>query len=599
MRFQPYLLCYKKGYTQHLPVSAGGGAAAGKNGFVGSTRMDEHIILNTAEVTSSSDLLLYYAPMKARKPFQDSSSGSFAIASMWNNDKQAGKKSVKCQTAPELYEFKEMETQSGRNTVVVQNQVAEKNKGLTLLEHFCKTHKKKTEVQWKAAIQDGFVTVDCEVMTDPDIRVDTEFFLEYVEQKINAGTQTAPSSSADATSEEAKGGESEYPGLSRFLQRVAPMVSKELEKNAQYTDMSLFEFGGTLNTEEGQDATEYWKMLSVDLDARGVVYRDWTGTNYYPATVIKCTVTRNKERIYEIEYKDGSVQSGVKEEYIHILGDMSAQSKSSSRPVLLATQLKEEMRVHAKVTLKSGQIKYMPGTIKRVSTNRNNRSGGLFEVQCDGRSRPEVDLTVDDIIVGLHAGMSIEARMPRRVHLQCTGLSWNATGNVLAASYGKNDVDGWCDYPGAVCCWNIFGKNLNPDNPDFVLDHPSCLMSVCYHPLIPSIVAAGSFNGEIVVWDLTSPEAPLAVSAITEYSHKTPVLSLAWVCSSATGRSGSSQDVNSLDAWLISSACTGGRALFWSLKNKLAHPVKGTTLPKCKAKRYVQPAAVSFTSLSR
>jgi WD40 repeat protein len=421
-------------------------------------------------------------------------------------------------------------------------------------------------------------------MTDPEIRVDTEFFLEYVEQKVNISTQTV-STATDNLSEESKAGDAEYPGLARFLQRVAPVMTRELEKNASGTDMSLFDFGSSLNAEEGQDANIYWKMLSVDLDARGVVYRDWTGTSYYPASVVKCTVTRNKERIYEIEYKDGSVQSGVKEEYIHVLGDMATQPKSSARPALTAAQLKEGMRVHAKVALKSGQVKYMPGIITKYTSNRNNRSGGLFEVQCDGRSRAEVDLTVDDILVGLYAGLNIEARMPRKVNLQCTGLSWNATGNILAACYGKNDVDGWCDYPGAVCCWNIFGKSLVPENPDFVLDHPSCLMCVCYHPLIPSIIAAGSFNGEIIVWDLTSPEAPLAVSAITEYSHKTPVLSLNWVCSSVSGRSGASQDPASLDSWLLSSVCTGGKALFWSLKNKLAHPVKGATLPKCKAKR--------------
>ena len=43
--------------------------------------------------------------------------------------------------------------------------------------------------------------------------------------------------------------------------------------------------------------------------------------------IIKCTVTRNKERIYDIEYDDDHyIQTGVKEEYIrivHAAGDVS------------------------------------------------------------------------------------------------------------------------------------------------------------------------------------------------------------------------------------------------------------------------------------
>lgn len=122
----------------------------------------------------------------------------------------------------------------------------------------------------------------------------------------------------------------------------------------------------------------------------------------------------------------------------------------------------------------------------------------------------------------------MEARRSTTVTLQCTGISWNATGSFLAASYGRNDVLGWCDFPGAVCCWNIFGKTFNSDCPDLVLDHTSCLTCVSYHPLVPSLVAAGSFIGEVMVWDLTNPESPLAISPIIEYSHKEPVQDLKW-----------------------------------------------------------------------
>ena len=47
----------------------------------------------------------------------------------------------------------------------------------------------------------------------------------------------------------------------------------------------------------------------------------------------------------------------------------------------------------------------------------------------------------------------------------------------------------------AMQCRNIFGRTFTPENPDFVLDHTSCLTCVSYHPLVPSLVAAGSFIG--------------------------------------------------------------------------------------------------------
>ena len=156
------------------------------------------------------------------------------------------------------------------------------------------------------------------------------------------------------------------------------------------------------------------------------------------------------------------------------------------------------------------------------------------------------------------------------------GVDWNCTGSSIASSYGRTDMSGWCDYAGAVCCWNIFGRNFNASEPDFVLDHPSCLMCVSWHPMVPSLVAAGSFNGEIVVWsiaeDKSAQPAALAVSAVTQYSHKEPVLNISWIYDTY------------MKKWLLSSCAGDGRLLFWDLDNNLAFPVRGCLLkPKGRA----------------
>ena len=54
--------------------------------------------------------------------------------------------------------------------------------------------------------------------------------------------------------------------------------------------------------------------------------------------------------------------------------------------------------------------------------------------------------------------------------LQCTGISWNATGSVIAVSYGRLDHSGWCNYRAALCTWNVFHPKFDPEKPDLVLE---------------------------------------------------------------------------------------------------------------------------------
>ncbi|CAM9488680.1 unnamed protein product [Phaeothamnion confervicola] len=98
--------------------------------------------------------------------------------------------------------------------------------------------------------------------------------------------------------------------------------------------------------------------------------------------------------------------------------------------------------------------------------------------------------------------------------LQCTGVGWSAAGSTLIASFGRRDIAGWCDLPGALAVWRVFrrgfaeaaatgsgaagGAGTAAAPPDAVLDHSSCLMCVACHPVNPSLVAAGSFNGEVL-----------------------------------------------------------------------------------------------------
>lgn len=79
-----------------------------------------------------------------------------------------------------------------------------------------------------------------------------------------------------------------------------------------------------------------------------------------------------------IDYDDGSRLKGVKEEHIRVLEDSKLISDRKSRGRLPATRLLEGVRVHTRVTYKSGDVKYLPGRIMTAS------KGGTFDIEIDG-----------------------------------------------------------------------------------------------------------------------------------------------------------------------------------------------------------------------
>ena len=154
--------------------------------------------------------------------------------------------------------------------------------------------------------------------------------------------------------------------------------------------------------------------------------------------------------------------------------------------------------------------------------------------------------------------------------LQVTGMSWNSTGSVLAVAFGRHDESGWCNITRAGCgLFHVFSRDFDPSKPQTVLDTSSYLMSVACHPEIPGIVAGGTFNGEVVIWDTAREEGgeqQIACSAIDDYFHREPVVSVSWVYDSGQ------------QTWNLASISGEGKVLFWTLKNNLEYPMFGHLL---------------------
>jgi len=164
---------------------------------------------------------------------------------------------------------------------------------------------------------------------------------------------------------------------------------------------------------------------------------------------------------------------------------------------------------------------------------------------------------------------------PRLQELECTSISWNCMGGVVAAAFGRFDVEGWCTYPGALCTWNLQRSEVNPNKPDAVVELDSCLMCCAFHPKHPALVAGGTYNGELYIWDLSRDDVQRGKSQVSDATHREPISQVAWKYDSDLA----SKHSRTEEAYQIITVGADGRVLVW-LWQKLDHPVYGYELVK-------------------
>jgi len=299
--------------------------------------------------------------MKPAKFSDCTTSQCLDLPSEWKRGSSSSR-SAECQTDSELFQTSEMDTQTGQSTNIYQEIVSGKSEGMTLFERFSKFSERtaeqvitllgslymvasmnfKSNAQWNEVIEDGFISIDGEVVRDSGRVLREEELVEYVNYKHHVHTQTQPEArpqiqakgpsdirhTSDAKSggdydndvryeseekdvkdsvQEAVGGGDRV--LDAFLRRVLPTVEAALIENLS---SSAFE-GYELIEEPGSDVVSHWKTLTVDLEKCKVTYPDWSNAKYYNARVHSSSLTRNKERVYDIEFDDGGNLSGVRE----------------------------------------------------------------------------------------------------------------------------------------------------------------------------------------------------------------------------------------------------------------------------------------------
>ncbi|XP_011499211.1 PREDICTED: WD repeat-containing protein 34-like [Ceratosolen solmsi marchali] len=92
-------------------------------------------------------------------------------------------------------------------------------------------------------------------------------------------------------------------------------------------------------------------------------------------------------------------------------------------------------------------------------------------------------------------------------------VTWSAGGGTLAVSHSATYHVTWCDDLTKIEFYNLSKDDQLISTPCKTLEVPSCVTSLVYHPEEPSIIVAGLFNGDVLVWNLRdeSSVTPLQV----------------------------------------------------------------------------------------
>mmetsp|Transcript_10525 Transcript_10525/g.29956 ORF Transcript_10525/g.29956 Transcript_10525/m.29956 type:complete len:534 (+) Transcript_10525:187-1788(+) len=249
------------------------------------------------------------------------------------------------------------------------------------------------------------------------------------------------------------------------------------------------------------------------------------------------------------------------------------QGSQSKKRVEAAGQVDEtELQLHT--AFQSGVIdESLLRFLERVSPSIES----ILEENLRSSVFREPEFLGDDLegtVENAHTLQCFPEGVPNKHKLVVTSVSWNGSGNVVAAALGKFDIQGWCSDPGALCTWNLNSRDLNPYKPEVSIETDSCLMCCAFHPRHPALIAGGTFNGQLVVWDLSKEgDAQIGCSKNTDATHREPICQVRWQYNPEAAARHTNKD----EAYNIVTLGNEGRILVWQW-TRLENPIYGYEL---------------------
>ena len=139
---------------------------------------------------------------------------------------------------------------------------------------------------------------------------------------------------------------------------------------------------------------------------------------------------------------------------------------------------------------------------------------------------------------------------------QVTSLCWNPEfSDLFAVGYGSYEFTR--QGSGLICCYSL----KNPSNPEFTFTTESGVMCLDFHPQHSSLLAAGLYDGSVVVFDVRDKvNRPMFQSTAKTGKHTEPVWQVSW------------QEEDMSKSLQFFSTSSDGRVTLWTItKSELEH----------------------------
>lgn len=127
-------------------------------------------------------------------------------------------------------------------------------------------------------------------------------------------------------------------------------------------------------------------------------------------------------------------------------------------------------------------------------------------------------------IKATHIIQSVE--VPTIPQVKVSSLAWSCTGNVISFGYETFLHDDWCTHDSSVHFYNIKMSDFDEKKPRHSIPTSSCVTSLATHPFEPAIIAIGTADGDLHIWDLKKADHDVNIGNVI--NHKDRITRLSW-----------------------------------------------------------------------